>query len=139
MIVVHGREYCVKAVLTALAEGGPKSAKQISSSTGIDERTISHLLSNLWRKDLILRTDKLLFEYSKRFKGRASFKSNTRIYRLYVINYQTRQRGEEEQGAGTENTTAVIDGYRFVQFSSEYSDKRGNVGLGRIKAKRGIS
>ncbi|MEP0826735.1 MAG: hypothetical protein HRF40_14770, partial [Nitrososphaera sp.] len=126
MMAVHGKDYCVKAVLTALADGRPKSARDVVTTTGIDEKTISHLLSNLWRKHLILRTDKSLFEYNKQFKGRAGFKSNTRMYHLYVINYQTGQGGE--QRAGTETTTAVIDGHRFVHFSPEYSDKRGNRG-----------
>ncbi|MEP0824872.1 MAG: hypothetical protein HRF40_05250 [Nitrososphaera sp.] len=124
--IVHGREHYVKAVLTALADGKPKSARDIINATGIDEKTISHLLSNLWRKQLILRTDKPLFEYSKQFKGRAGFKSNTRMFHLYIINDQTGQGGEER--ADKETTPIVIDDHRFVQFSSEYSDKRGNRG-----------
>lgn len=86
---VHSKEHYVKAVLTALADGKPKSARDIINATGIDEKTVSHLLSNLWRKHLILRTDKPSFEYSKQFKGRAGFKSNTRMYHLYIINDQT--------------------------------------------------
>lgn len=123
MMAVHGREYCVKAVLTALADGRPRSAKEIVSATDIDEKTISHLLSNLWRKHLILRTDRPLFEYSKQFKGRAGFKSNTRMYHLYIINDRT---GQGEEGTDAEET--VIDGHTFVQFRPEYSDKRGNRG-----------
>jgi hypothetical protein len=127
MMAVHGdREYCVKAVLAALADGKPKSARDIINITDIDEKTISHLLSNLWRKHLILRTDKPLFEYSKQFKGRAGFKSNTRMFHLYVINGQ-RGQGEGER-VGTEAIPFVIDGHRFVQFHPEYSDKRGNRG-----------
>jgi hypothetical protein len=125
MMAVHGRDYCVKEVLTALADGKPKSARDIIIGTDIDEKTISHLLSTLWRKHLILRTDKPLFEYSKQFKGRAGFKSNTRMYHLYIINDQTGQ-GEEERA--TETTPIVIDGHRFVRFSPEYSDRRGNRG-----------
>ncbi len=125
-MAVHGRDDRIKAVLTALANGRPKSAKEIISSTSIDEKTISHLLSNLWRKHLILRTDKPLFEYNKQFKGRAGFKSNTRMYHLYVINDQTGQ--GEEQRAGTETDIPIVDGHRFVHFSPEYSDKRGNRG-----------
>lgn len=127
MAPVHGsgsRDYCVKAVLTALADVRPKSAKEIVSATGIDEKTMSHLLSNLWRKHLILRTDKPLFEYSKQFKGRAGFKSNTRMFHLYIINDQA---GQGEEGTDVETTT-VIDGQTFVQFRPEYSDKRGNRG-----------
>src|SRR5690606_6548154 len=126
--IVHSKEHHVKAVLTALADGKPKSARDIINITGIDEKTISHLLSNLWRKHLILRTDKPLFEYIKQFKGRAGFKSNTRMFHLYIINDQTGQ-GEEqrEEGAGTE-APIVVNGHRFVQFSPEYSDKRGNRG-----------
>lgn len=123
---VHGKEHHVKAVLTALADGKLKSARDIMNATGIDEKTISHLLSNLWRKRLILRTDKPLFEYSKQFKGRAGFKSNTRMFHLYIINDQTGQGGEERADKVT--THIVIDGHRFVQFSPEYSDKRGNRG-----------
>jgi hypothetical protein len=132
MMAVHGREYCVKAVLTALADGKPKSARDIINVTGIDEKTISHLLSNLWRKHLILRTDKPLFEYSRQFKGRAGFKSNTRMFHLYLINdHATGQEAERrvEERVGRETTTPiVIDGHRFVQFRPEYSDKRGNRG-----------
>lgn len=124
MMVVHGsREYCIKEVLTALADGKPKSARDIINVTGIDEKTISHLLSNLWRKRLILRIDKPLFEYSKQFKGRAGFKSNTRMFHLYIINDHPTGQGEE----GTVNDI-FIDGHIFVQFSPEYSDKRGNKG-----------
>ncbi|MEP0823849.1 MAG: hypothetical protein HRF40_00025, partial [Nitrososphaera sp.] len=123
---VHDREHYVKAVLTALADGKPKSARDIINATGIDEKTISHLLSNLWRKRLILRTDKPLFEYSKQFKGRVGFKSNTRMFHIYIINDQTGQGGEER--ADKETTPIVIDGHRFVRFSPEYSDKRGNRG-----------
>ncbi|MEO9296225.1 MAG: hypothetical protein ABI347_11590 [Nitrososphaera sp.] len=125
MAIRGGREYSVKAVLTALADGKPKSARDIINATGIDEKTISHLISNLWRKYFILRTDKPLFEYSKQFKGRAGFKSNTRMYHLYVINDHPTVQGEEWTGA---ETTIVIDGHRFVQFRPEYSDKRGNRG-----------
>ncbi len=125
MMAVHGGgEHYVKAVLTALADGKPKSARDIINATGIDEKTISHLLSNLWRKRLVLRTEKPLFEYSKQFKGRAGFKSNTRMFHLYIINDQAGQ-GEERIGA---ETTIVIDSHRFVQFLPEYSDKRGNRG-----------
>lgn len=127
MMAVHGgRDYCIKAVLTALADGKPKSAKEIVSATSIDEKTMSHLLSNLWRKRLILRTDKPLFEYSKQFKGRAGFRSNTRMYHLYIINDQA---GQGEEGTGAETVNDIfIDGHRFVQFRPEYSDKRGNRG-----------
>ncbi|HXG06808.1 MAG TPA: hypothetical protein VNI77_05720 [Nitrososphaera sp.] len=116
MMAVHGgRDYCIKEVLTALADGKPKSARDIINIADIDEKTISHLLSNLWRKRLILRTDKPLFEYSKQFKGRAGFKSNTRMFHLYIINDQ-------------ETAIAIIDGHRFVQFHPQYSGKRGNRG-----------
>ena len=124
MMAVRGREHCVKAVLTALADGRPKSARDVVTATGIDEKTIFHLLSNLWRKHLILRTDKPLFEYNKRFRGRAGFRSNTRMFYLYVINGA--EQGEEI--ADIKATPTVIDGHRFVRFSSEYSDKRGNKG-----------
>lgn len=79
---VPSKENHVKAVLTALADGKPKSARDIINTTCIDEKAISHLLSNLWRKQLILRTDKPMFEYSKQFKGRAGFRSNTRMFSL---------------------------------------------------------
>ncbi|MEP0826233.1 MAG: hypothetical protein HRF40_12180, partial [Nitrososphaera sp.] len=129
MADIHGgREYCVKAILTALADGKPKSAKEIVSTTRIDEKAISHLLSNLWRKHLILRTDKPLFEYSKQFKGRAGFKSNTRMYHLYIINDQIGQGEENTGGETTNNNPIFLDGHTFVQFSPEYSDKRGNRG-----------
>jgi hypothetical protein len=133
MMAVHGRDHCVKAVLTALADGKPKSAKEIVNATAIDEKAISHLLSNLWRKHLILRTDKPLFEYIKQFKGRAGFKSNTRMYHLYIINDQTGQGEEqrEEERMDTEtapNISIIVDDNKFVQFRPEYSDKRGNRG-----------
>jgi hypothetical protein len=124
---VHSKADYVKAVLTALAiDGKPKSARDIINATGIDEKTVSHMLSNLWRKHLILRTDKPLFESSRQFKGRAGFKSNTRMYHLYIINDHPTGQGEDWTGA--ETTTIVIDGHRFIQFSPEYSDKRGNRG-----------
>nr|AFK24944.1 hypothetical protein Josef01_19c08_01 [uncultured archaeon] len=125
-MAVHSKDYCVKAVLTALADGKPRSARDVVTTTGIDEKTIFHLLSNLWRKCLILRTDKPLFEYNRQFKGRAGFRSNTRMFHLYVINGQ-RGQGEGER-VGTEAIPFVIDGHRFVHFSSEHSDKRGNRG-----------
>src|SRR5690606_15591665 len=125
-MAIHGKDYCVKAVLTALADGRPKSARDVVTTTGIDEKTISHLLSNMWRKHLILRTDKPLFEYNKQFKGRAGFKSNTRMFHLYTINDQMGQ-GEEETGAESVNDI-YIDGDRCVQFRPEYSDRRGNRG-----------
>ncbi len=128
MMAVHDREYCVKAVLTALADGKPKSARDIINATGIDEKTMSHLLSNLWRKYPILRTDKPLFEYSKQFKGRAGFKSNTRMFHLYMINDQMGQGEENTGGETTNNNPIFLDGHTFVQFSPEYSDKRGNRG-----------
>lgn len=43
MMAVRGREHCVKAVLTALADGRPKSARDVVTATGIDEKTIFHL------------------------------------------------------------------------------------------------
>lgn len=120
MMAVHGcREYCVKAVLASLADSKPKSARDIINTTGIDEKTISHLLSNLWRKHLILRTDKPLVEYNKQFKGRAGFKNNTRLYHLYVIN----EAGRGEERTDKETIDMLIDGHRFVWYSAEYSDK----------------
>jgi len=47
---------------------------------------------------------------------------------LYVINGQRGQGEVEGERVGTEDTPFVIDGHRFVHFSSEYSDKRGNRG-----------
>ncbi|GEM_PF-481976 len=124
------RDLHTRAVLTALADGNPKSARDIIKATGIDEKTISHLLSNLWRKHLILRTDKPLFEYSRQFKGRAGFSSNTKMFHLYIINDKISNSQKEQGEEQRQDTTGsiVIDGHRFVQFSPEYSDKRGNRG-----------
>ncbi len=48
MMAVHGgREYCIKEVLTALVDGKPKSTRDIIDVTGINEKTISRMLSNL--------------------------------------------------------------------------------------------
>lgn len=110
------RDYA-RLIVSAMADGKPKSAQDIVDATNLERSRVWTALSKFWRAGMVLRTDKPASENCKRFRGRRGTTSNTRLYHLYILNSF-----EEKQGGCT------INGHRFVKFSSEYSDRRGSKG-----------
>ncbi|AFU59341.1 hypothetical protein Ngar_c24170 [Candidatus Nitrososphaera gargensis Ga9.2] len=114
--MLGSRDYA-RLIISAMADGKPKSAQDIVNATSLERSKVWTALSKLWRAGLVLRTDRPVSENCKKFRGRHGATSNTRLYHLYVLN-----------GDSTEPQDYSIDGRRFVRFSSEYSDKRGSKG-----------
>jgi hypothetical protein len=120
MLGSSSRDY-TKLIISAMADGKPRSAQDIVNATSLDKSKVWTVVSKLWRAGVVLRTDKAISENCKRFRGRHGTTSNTRLYHQYVLNNLYRRVGSEPQDCS-------IDGHRFVPFSSEYSDKRGSRG-----------
>lgn len=114
--MLGSRDYA-RLIVSTMADGKPKSAQDIVNATSLERSKVWTALSKLWRAGVVLRTDRPISENCKKFRGRHGTTSNTRLYHLYVLNsFEEKQRG------------CSIGGHRFVQFSSEYSDKRGSKG-----------
>ena len=99
-------------ILQALIEGEPKSAREVVSFTGVSKETVWNTLSYLWKRGLILRSEKPFFEPNKVFKGRAGIRRNTRAYYLYLL----KPKGEE---------FVWVRGIRFVPCREDFFDVRG--------------
>jgi DNA-binding Lrp family transcriptional regulator len=108
-------------VLGLLADGKPKSHRDVVRASGLSEPAVWQSLRRAWEKQLILRTKKLLYEPEKLFKGRAGTKRNLRAYHLYTL----RPKGMD---------LLQVDGNEYVSFSRRYLDPRG----GGVKSKAGI-
>ena len=108
-------------VLSALGDHEPRSYRQIAEATGLRGASAHGALYRCWKRGLILRTAKPIYEHERIFKGRGGVTQTTRPYHLYLL----KPEGKD---------SVVIDGHRFVDYSKEYLDVRGG---GRIsKAKK---
>ncbi len=72
-------------VLAALEDHEPKSQRQIVKITGLPEGSAYNCLYICWKRGLILRTKEPIYEYERRFKGRAGISQTTRPYHLYLL------------------------------------------------------
>jgi len=114
-------------VLSVLGDYKPKSAREIVRATGLSWASVYCCLSRCWKRGLILRTEKLIYESERVFRGKGGLSRNTRPYHLYVL--------------GPEGfDSLVIDGRRFAKYKKEYLDVRGVrtgcfVGFGTLHAR----
>lgn len=108
-------------VLGLLADGKPKSHRDIVRATGWSESAVWQALRRAWEKQLILRTKKPLYEPEKLFKGRAGIRRNLRAYHLYILRPKDVNRLQN-------------DGNEYASFSKRYLDVRG----GGARSKAGI-
>jgi len=94
----------------AMKDGSPKSAKELLKQTRLVERKVWDLLYYWWKRGVLLRSEKPLFENQAVFKGRGGVRRNTRSYYLYVLKLS--------------KEPVFIDGKNFVPFSVKYLDAR---------------
>jgi len=110
-----------KLVLAVLADGRPRSSRDVQKAAGLSASAANNALILCWKRGLVLRTKRPLFERERIFKGRAGVRQTTRPYHLYVL----RPEGED---------SVVIDGLEFVKYSEEYLDARGGGKYSKAKA-----
>ncbi|MCD6369539.1 MAG: hypothetical protein J7L38_07075, partial [Thermoproteales archaeon] len=79
------RNYTKRVILTMLADGKPRSFREIVKEAGLDRKAVEGALYRLWRRGYILRSEKPLMESQRIFKGRAGVTRNLRKYHLYII------------------------------------------------------
>jgi len=99
-------------MFTVLSKGEPKSAKEIVSSTGLDDKKVWDSLYYWWKKGLLLRSEKPTVENTEVFKGRRGFSRNTRTYYHYVLNPSGKD-------------SLHMQGQIFVPYQKKYLDVRG--------------
>jgi hypothetical protein len=98
-------------ILDSMRDGNPKSAKEILKITRLAKRKVWDSLPYWWKRGLLLRSEKPLFENQVVFKGRSGFKRNTRSYYLYILRTNCKD-------------AEFIAGQKFVPFSEKYLDAR---------------
>jgi len=101
-----------KRILSVLGDHKPKSLREIVKVTGISESAAYNALAACWKKGLVLRTKKPIYEFEKIFKGRAGVTQTTRPYHLYVL---------RPEGVDSLN----FDGREFAKYAREFLDVRG--------------
>jgi hypothetical protein len=99
-------------IMASLKDVKPKTIREISKDTGLSRSQIGHSLMLAWRRGLILRTAKPVYEVERVNKGRGGVSHHVRPYHLYLRKGHTQGNVE-------------MDGLRFVPFSEEYLDPRG--------------
>ena len=115
-----GRAPTKSAIFSLLADGRPKSHREIVRGTGLSRASVWSALTRLWREGAVLRTKEPLYESERVFRGRAGAVRTLRPYHLYLLRPAGRDR-------------LRVDGREFVAFSEEYLDARG--GRGKSKAR----
>jgi hypothetical protein len=108
-------------ILGLLADGRPKSHRDIVGAVGWSESAVWQALRRAWEKQLILRTRKPLHEAERLFKGRAGVRRNLRSYHLYILKPKRVDRLQ-------------VGGNEYVSFSRRYLDVRG----GGVRSKAAI-
>ena len=71
--------------MAALSDYKPKSHREIVKATGIGGSAAYNALAACWKKGLVLRTKKPIYEFERIFKGRGGMTQTTRPYHLYVL------------------------------------------------------
>ena len=59
-------------VLAALGDHKPKSMREVVETTGLSQGAACNVLASCWRKGIVLRTKDAIYEFERRFKGRAA-------------------------------------------------------------------
>jgi len=95
-----------------LSEGSPRSCLEVANRTGLSRGQTGNALLLAWRRGLILRTSKPVYESEKVSRGRAGASWHTRPYHLYI----SKPVGREEMS---------LNGRLYVSYSDEYLDPRG--------------
>lgn len=99
-------------IMASLKDVKPKTIREISKDTGLSRSQIGHSLMLAWRRDLILRTAKPVYEAERVNKGRGGVSHHVRPYHIYLRKGHTQGNVE-------------MDDLRFVPFSEEHLDPRG--------------
>ena len=107
-------------ILAALADGKPKTHRELVRATGLSDAAVWNALARAWRDGLVMRTEKPAYEAVKFFRGRAGVSKTTRTFHQYLL----APKGEKRVRLGD---------LEFVAFSKRYLDARG--GGSRSKAK----
>jgi len=103
-----------------LADGRPKSSREVMEATGLKEGQVYNCLFRCWKGGLVLRTERPIYRRERVFKGRGGVSTHTRPYHLYIL----RPEGLDE---------VVVEGHRFVGFSEERLDPRGGGALSKAR------
>jgi len=109
----------IDRVLAVLSDGKPKSHREIVEATGLNNNAVWSALKRCWRKGLIFRSEKPLYEPYKTFKGRAGIRRNLRSYHLYV---------KAQEG----RSVLILDGMRFVGFKKDKPSGEHQVSKARL-------
>jgi len=109
----------VGRIQALLADGNPRSSREIARELGCGLGAASQALRRAWESGVVLRTADAIYMAEKQPSGKADAATNLRSYHLYCIS-----KGEGE---------AVISDRKFVSFSKSYLDPRG--GGSRSKAR----
>ena len=96
----------------ALADGVPKSCREISRLSGLSNGVINSAISRAWMSGYVLRTREVKCVHEEVFRGRLGKRGHTRPFHLYAL----RPEGVD---------SLVIGGDVFVAFSREFLDPRG--------------
>ncbi|MHA1631896.1 MAG: hypothetical protein ACTSXC_03685 [Candidatus Freyarchaeota archaeon] len=107
-------------VLAALADHKPKSLREVVEVTGLSQGAAYNVLADCWRKGLLLRTKEPIYEFERRFKGRAGISQTTRPYHLYLL----RPDGRDH---------LRLNGREFVKYAKEHLDVRGGGKLSKAQ------
>jgi len=81
---LSGHGQTERAILSVLSDGKPRSQRDLVRETGLSAKSVEGALYRLWRKGVILRTERPIYEVEKVFRGRAGVRKNTRGYHLYL-------------------------------------------------------
>jgi predicted ArsR family transcriptional regulator len=108
-------------ILAALADHKPKSLREIAKATGLTNSAANNFLHLCWKAGLILRTKEPIYEFERRFKGRAGISQTTRPYHLYLLRLE-----------GTDSM--LVDGRKFVKYAKKYLDVRGGGKVSKVRS-----
>ena len=107
-------------VLAALGDHKPKSLREVVETTGLSQGAACNVLASCWRKGIVLRTKDAIYEFERRFKGRAGISQTTRPYHLYLL----RPDGRDQLSLG---------GHEFVMYAKKHLDVRGGGKLSKAQ------
>jgi len=107
-------------VLATLADGKPKASREILNAHGLSRSQVYNALLLAWKRGLILRTDKPLYQHERVFKGRAGVSQHTRPYHLYLL---------KPKGMNSLH----LDNHSFVGYAKEYLDPRGGGAISKAR------
>ena len=91
-----------RKILAILADGKPRSSREIARGSGLDDEAVQCALRRAWMKGLVLRTEKPLRVQSKSWRGPRGVSRFLRSYHMYSL----RLGGEVEKQLGELRLTA---------------------------------